>query len=243
MKNVISLQLVVFCNRHIAPTPDKIVSIMERINSLSELEFLPSTITAQNIDVFTRQVMNVSNLSFSTLVAEKACKITYHDTRIDVVFDVTSNTFLNYEQDVSIASKLLETVMDVDNIVGNRLAFIVGTVNVAGSDSYSTLVNSMMKPLEFYKERTLDEWAYSCNIRETVDIKGVKEAVNVLTDMGCAQNLVTIEKGLRCQTDINTLPEHGEYRFSACDIQHFINAVKPTADTIMSEFERIGLND
>ena len=237
MSNIINLQLSVFCNKHIEPTPEKITVLMKKINSESGLMFLPSIVNGQNIDILSRQITNVSNLAFIT--ANQQFQIICTDNRIDIIFNTNTETALDYDEHLVIAKKLLAMIMKEEAILGNRLAFNTQIIGAKNIDNVSVLVSKYGKPLSFYEGKPIEEWLLRYNSRESIDMKSEPELLNVVTNLSIVQNVDTTEKRILCHMDINTLAEQADFRFSSESIALYIAAITPFIDVIKTNFESV----
>lgn len=237
VSNIINLQVSIFCNKHIEPTPEKITTLMGKINLMSKLNFLPNIVNGQNIDILTKRVTNISNLAFTT--ANQQFQILCMDNRIDIIFNTNADVALDYKRHIVIAESILKLIMDEEEIIGNRLAFNIQIIGAKSIGDVSAFVSKYGKPLSFYENRAIEEWVLRYNSREPIDMAGKSETLNVVTNLSIVQNVDTAEKRILCHMDINTLAEQATFRFSSDSVTLYIAAITPIIDAIKTNFESV----
>ncbi len=146
--------------------------------------------------------------------------------------DTISNG-LQFCQDV------LAIIMDNFPILGNRLAININEL----SDSFSPelfnteLAQSVISVLDFYKDKSLDEWSTRANNQFPIQISGKTEILNVITELTLAQSSQNNEKRILCHLDINTIPQNQGFRFNKNDVSSFICEAKKIICNIINDFE------
>ena len=68
MGSLLDVQMSIFINNRIEPTPNNVSLLMNELNKLDSkhYEYLPSIIRSQTIDLSNGKISTVSNIAFST---------------------------------------------------------------------------------------------------------------------------------------------------------------------------------
>lgn len=239
MGTLLNVQLSVFGNYNIETTAVNISNLMQKINELGKFEYLPNIVTGQNIDLLAGKINTTSNLSFIT--ASQLSQIVCMDNRIDCLLNFNSEYQETVDNSLQFCQDVLTIIMDNFPILGNRLAININELsNSFSSELYKTkLGQSVISILDFYKNKTLDEWSTRANNQFPIQISGKSEILNVITELALAQNSQNNEKRILCHLDINTIPENQGFRFSKNDLSSFICETKKIICNIRNNFEEL----
>lgn len=230
---ILNVQLSVFCNYTIEPNAQNISSLMNEINGLGKLEFLPSIMPEQNIDLATGKIDSVSNLSFVT--SDQSNQIICRNERIDCILNVSVNKEAEIENDVEFAKQIITLIMKKYSIQSNRLAL---NINCLGNQIEEMKFDGKIIPaLKFYQNKDIKEWNLRNNTSYPITISKKQEYINIITELGIAINSLNKQKRTICHVDINTLPESKGYRFNCEDFERFIEETQKIVWNIKSDFD------
>lgn len=236
---LLNVQVSVFGNYNIETTAANISNLMKKVNELGKFEYLPNIVSGQNIDLLAGKINTTSNLSFIT--ASQLSQIVCMDRRIDCLLNFNSEYQDTISNSLQFCQDVLTIIMDNFSILGNRLAININEL----SDSFSPelfktkLGQSVTSVLDFYKEKTLDEWSTRVNNQFPIQISEKSEILNIITELTLAQNSQNNEKRILCHLDINTIPENQGFRFNKNDLSSFICEAQKLICNITNNFEEL----
>lgn len=235
---LMNVQMSIFINNRIEPTPNNVSTLMTKLNTLDlgNYEYLPNIIKSQNIDLSNGKINTVSNIAFSTISGNS--RITCTDDRIDCLLN------FNYDNQSKLADcllfcvKALTTIIDTFCIYGNRLAINIDQLSNKLPDNIwdSKLGASMISVFKFYEKHQLSDWSTNANSKIDLKINNVDEKINVNTKLQAGTDFSNNCKVLICHLDINTLAKNKGYRFSANALQPFAKKTMPYIEQILNEF-------
>lgn len=236
---LLNVQLSVFGNCNIEATATNISNLMQEINKLGKFEYLPNIVSGQNIDLLAGKINTTSNLSFIT--ASQLSQIMCMDNRIDCLLNFNSEYQDTIDNGLQFCKDVLSIIMNNFSILGNRLAININEVSnfVSPELQKTKFGQSIVKVLDFYKDKTLDEWSTRANNRFPIEISGRQEILNVITELNIAQNNQSREKRILCHLDINTIAENQRFRFSKDDLSSFICETEKIIENIRNNFEEL----
>lgn len=237
---LLNIQLSVFGNYNIEATATNISNLMQKINKLGKFEYLPNIVTGQNIDLIAGKINTTSNLSFIT--ASQLSQIICMDNRIDCLINFNSDYQDTIDDSLQFCQDVLAIIMDNFPILGNRLAVNINELSNSFSPKLfeSKLGQSVITVLDFYDDKTLDEWSTRANNRFPIKISGKLETLNVITELTLVQNNQNNnEKRILCHLDINTISENQGFRFRIDDLSSFICESKKIIHNIINNFKEL----
>lgn len=235
MDNITRLQLSAFVQTHIEPNdPKDLQFLMNEFNNLDIYTLLPSPMLIQTVDVLTQQPKNTSQLAFFT--PDQSCQIVCLDNRIDITLNQIGK---GSEISFDFAQKALQIIMRKYSIYANRLALNVDTINPSFSGDFRKQeLKSVFS--EYFKEKSIIDWATNVVIRENITINNTNEELNIITTLNTIQNINTNERAIACHLDVSTAPENSTYRLKEEHIKEFSDKAFSFADEIaksISEFK------
>ena len=230
---ILNIQLSAFCDCRIEPSAENISNLMNEINKLGKIEFLPNIISTQNVDLASGKIDVISNLSFVT--SDQSNQIICRNERIDCLLNLAANEDSKFENNIEFAKKVVVLIMKSYSVQSNRLAL---NVNLLGNQIQKMKFDKNIIPaLDLYNGKDIKEWSLRNNMSFPIKISEKDENVNVITELGIAVNKVSDEKRMLCHIDINTMPENTGYRFSYENFESFIKETQKIVLTIKSNFE------
>ena len=220
MSNLIALQLSIFCDKRIEPTPNKITELMEKLNQAKVgMFFLPNVLPSQLIDPLKGTITNVNNLSFFTTNNEY--RIVYMNDRIDLYLSLGVNSApLTLDDSITDGKQLMDIIMQNDSIKGSRLAINCWFEDAELTEQLSFSTTGMgdaYTTINYYNEKPVFEWSTMMNSRTDILLGQETEVLNVIT------RLELFDRIRRYQIDINTTHEHNEIRFSSKLYHEFLD--------------------
>lgn len=236
---ILNLQLAVFCNHRIEPTPTNISVLMEKINALNIKEFLPNVTTSQIVDLTDRNIKVFPNISFITM--DESARIICQDDRIDCIFNFNEDNQSNLEEDIQNLKEILKQILQQNKIICNRLAFNINLlsrtyIKELQSTSFGHNITS---PLNFYRGKNLNEWFLRENVRCPIKILKNDELINIITELSLITSNQKFKNRLLCHMDINTIPENIGYRFHYESLDDFVNEANKFITEIRNDFKEL----
>ncbi|MEE1218293.1 MAG: hypothetical protein U0L20_00030 [Ruminococcus sp.] len=233
---LMSVEVSIFINNRIDPTPNNISNLMTKLNALGKYEYLPNIINVQNIDLSNGKVNTVSNVAFST--TSNSSRITCTDDRIDCHLNFDYSNQPDLKESLTFCQKVLSTIMETFRIYGNRLAINIRQLSNSLPENIfdSKLGESMVSVFKFYQENQLSDWSTNANSKIDIKINDILEKTNVNTKLQAGMDYSDNSKIVICHLDINTLAKNKGYRFSSNDILPFIEETTPYIEQILNEF-------
>ena len=236
MGEILYIQLSVFSNKRIIPTSDNISLMMKDLKKITDVDYLPSIIDTQKVDIPTGKIETVSNLSFFTY--DKKSQVVCTENRIDCNFNYEIKDQENINRDYHFAADILKSIMKKAMILGNRLALNVNFVSNVCNGS-SDFENQVMHIVPFYQNKTIKEWSSRTNGKGEITINDCAEELNIITEYNHSIQQPIGEKRIVCHSDINTLHENKDYRFSDTSIDSFAEQTWGIFTEIQSDLEKM----
>ena len=234
MGAILSMQLSAFSNKRIVPSTDNIAILMPKLKEISGADLLPSILNTQKIDISSGNVENVPNLSFSTIDNKE--KVVCTENRIDCTFNFEVEEQTTVLQSFEAAVKILRFIMENGSVFANRLALNVNFIsNVC--DGNTKFEKQVMRIVPFYQDKDIKEWSSRTNARGTMQVHGKGEELNIITEYNHVTQNEIGETRIVCHSDINTIPDNKDYRFTFSDVECFANQAKDIFISIQSDLE------
>lgn len=236
MGAILTIQLSSFSNKKVLPNTENIAVLMPKLKELSGIEFLPNIVSSQKIDVKTGAIENVPNLSFSS--TDNSGQIICTENRIDCIFNFDIDHQDGIDDKFNMASAIVKFIMSNASVFANRLALNVTCLsNVCSSNS--VFETQVMHVVPFYQNKTIKEWSSRTNAVGSMNINGVEEDLNIITEYTHATEQITKETRIVCHTDINTVPENKDFRFESDAIDIFEKQAKDIFLEIQADLEEL----
>ena len=236
MGAILSIQLSAFSNKKIIPSTENITFMMNDLKRITGVDYLPSIINTQKVDIPTGNIEIVPNLSFFT--ADRKSQIICPENRIDCNFFYEINEQATVDRDYKFAENILQEIMEKATILANRLALNVNFVSKV-CDGSSKFEKQVMHIVPFYQEKTLKEWSSRTNGKGKITINDCEEELNVITEYNHSNQQINGEKRIVCHSDINTIHENTDYRFSYNNIDSFAKQTWRIFKEIQSDLENM----
>ena len=234
MGSVLKIQLSAFSNKRIVPSANNIAIIMPKLKEISGIEFLPSVVNSQKIDISTGMIENVSNLSF--LSADSTGQVICSDNRLDCIINVSADHQDVVEERFNTTSAILQFLMEATNTVANRLALNVTFVSDICNEN-SVFEKQVMHVVPFYQNRIIKEWSSRVNAEGTMTINNIEENLNIITEYSRGIEPNTMKTRILCHSDINTVAENRDFRFEHDAIDLFEKKEKSIFEEIQSDLK------
>ena len=235
----VNYQLSAFGSFSAPPTPENIITLMQEFKKTTGIDFLPNIINSQQVEIPANRITTISNLGFVT--NDQQYNVVTLNERIDVTYNRVQDE-VAVDSFFEIAEKVLSVILKHFNEKANRLATNIEYI-VSGDHSRSEqLCHKLIYTLPSSDEKQMLEWAYRTNSLSTISINGREENLNTITSILTAVNQ---KKGpiIVCHIDINTMPFLTESRFSADDLDSFVNGTLEIAKKIAEDTEELVSSD
>ena len=225
--------------RDIVPAHETMTSLLE---IFKEYEMIPTLFNEFMLPVSAmpiakkdalKQPAQQSQLRIALTTNDGLEQIFIESSRID--YEIRSNE--SVEMDDASASQNNERIAEIFGLLfdkykkrASRLAFFTQSIIVDfTNEEIALFLKKFSNPVSIYSESPLYEWSTRLVTRQDVQVEGMSETINVITDIIKAQvvrtdqaMLVTADvDGIQIGIDINTIPEVSTSRFSAKGINEF----------------------
>lgn len=239
MMEAVNYQLSAFGNFSAPPTPTNIVALMQEFNKATGVDFLPNIINSQQVELPANRITTISNLGFVT--NDQQYNVVVLNERIDVTYtrvqdEVAIDSFFE------IAEKVLSVILKFFNGKANRLATNIEYIVPCDLSSSKRLCQKFIYSFHSSGDKQIIEWAYRTNLLSTIAIKGREENLNTITSISTAVNQ-KMGPVIVCHIDINTMPLLTESRFSADDLESFVDGTLEIAKQIAKDAEVLVSSD
>lgn len=235
MGTILSVQVSFFCAYHIKTTIESVTQLMQLLNQDSEVELLPSFITGQLLKVVEEKVQPTTNLMFSTTTG--SIQIICMDNRIDCTIKSEIERGYSWEAALEDAGNLVKQIVEQYGIQGSRLAVNIDVIgNELKNFEGTQFSKSLLTHMGYYKGKELADMTVRLNTRESIQLAGAEEKINIITNINSAINQ-TNNKILIYHIDINTIPENVNLRFTGMQIVEYVNRVKEIVKQIIKDIE------
>lgn len=242
MSVALNYQLSVFGKFTIAPLPDVITDLMNKINAETQETFLPNIINNQQIEIPSNRITTTANLGFVT--QNQQYSIAILNNRIDVNYNKTDNLDVDIETFYAFSVKVLVAIMDYCAIASNRLA--INIQRVCEFDSFEKLYSCgkrLVNSAAYYDDKEFTEWSMRINSQVNIELDERQEVLNVITDISSGQDITGQKAACLFHIDINTIPQNQSMRFRKDSLPSFVQNAKAIATVLMGDVERLVMVD
>ena len=233
MAKIIRIQISVFVDKKIEVSSENIAKIMGQLKQNLGLDFLPSVLNAQRINALTGNIENIQDLSFFN--KDNSNQLLLSTGRVDYTINFSETN--NNMDIVKTGVKVIQLIMKNGNLRGNRLALNVDYLSDSHEDAKGFLGKDLSR-LSFYNDKEIKEWSSRINAEYEVKLLDNREKLNVITDFTHEYNLNDGKSYIRCHSDINTLAEKSDMRFSAEIIDEFTEQAINIYDCIKTDLDQ-----
>jgi len=241
--------------RDIVPSPETMMSLLE---SFKDYEMIPTLfnellLPASSIPITKKESLiqpaQQSQLRVALTTNDGMEQIFIESTRID--YEIRSNECV--EMDDASATQNNERIADIFGLLfdkykkrASRLAFFTQSLIVDfTNEEIALFLRKFSNPVSIYSESPLYEWSTRLVTRQDVQVEGMSETINVITDITKAQLVRTDQAmqvtadvdGFQIGIDINTIPEVSTSRFSAEGVKEFSFSALNLWNKIWSEMK------
>lgn len=242
MSVALNYQLSVFGRFAIAPLPDVITALMNKINVETQETFLPNIINSQQIEIPSNRIMTTANLGFVT--QNQQYTIAILNNRIDVNYNKTGDSDVDIETFYAFSVKALVAIMDYFGIVSNRLAINIQLVCEFDSIKKMRLCGKkLVTSAAYYDDKEFAEWSMRTNSQVDIELDERQEVLNVITDISSGQDITGQKAACLFHIDINTAPQNQSMRFRKDSLPPFILSAKTIAINLIGDVERLIIDD
>lgn len=242
MSVALNYQLSVFGKFTIAPLPDVITTLMNKINEETQETFLPNIINNQQIEIPSNRITTTANLGFVT--QNQQYSIAILNNRIDVNYNKTDELDVDIETFYAFSVKVLVAIMDYCAIASNRLA--INIQRVCEFDSFEKLYSCgkrLVNSAAYYNDKEFTEWSIRINSQVNIELDERQEVLNVITDISSGQDITGQKAACLFHIDINTIPQNQSMRFRKDSLPSFVQNAKAIATVLMGDVERLIMVD
>lgn len=242
MSVALNYQLSVFGKFTIAPLPDVITTLMNKINEETQETFLPNIINNQQIEIPSNRITTTANLGFVT--QNQQYSIAILNNRIDVNYNKTDELDVDIETFYAFSVKVLVAIMDYCAIASNRLA--INIQQVCEFDSFEKLYSCgkrLVNSAAYYNDKEFTEWSIRINSQVNIELDERQEVLNVITDISSGQDITGQKAACLFHIDINTIPQNQSMRFRKDSLPSFVQNAKAIATVLMGDVERLIMVD
>ena len=236
MATVLNYQLSIFGKYSVEPSVEIITALMPMLKEKSGKDFLPYIINSNQIAFPSNRISNISNLGFTT--QDQRFNIAILNERIDVNYNKMNELDLSLDDFCAFSTEILSTIMEYFSFMSSRLAF--NTRQFCDLPSFEALAEKgkeLVKCIPYYNEKSLSEWSMRTNAQLEIQIKEMKEGINVITSS--MQDVTDRRSAVVFLIDINTLPQNMGMRFGKDTLALFVQKISPVIGEITSDVERL----
>lgn len=240
MSVALNYQLSVFGKFTIAPLPDVITALMNKINTETQETFLPNIINNPKIE--NNRITTTVNLGFVT--QNQQYSIAILNNRIDVNYYKTDDSDVDIETFYAFSVKALFAIMDYFGGASNRLA--INIQRVCEFDSFERLHSCGKKLVisaAYYADKEFAEWSMRTNSQVNINLDERREMLNVITDISSGQDITGQKAVCLFHIDINTAPQNQNMRFRKDSLPSFVQNAKAIATKLIGDVERLLMDD
>lgn len=242
MSVALNYQLSVFGKFSIAPLPDVITDLMNKINTETNEIFLPNIINNQQIEIPSNRITINANLGFVT--QNQQYNIAILNDRIDVNYNKVDQSNVDLLTFCAFSVKILVAIMDYFKIYSNRLA--INIQRVCDFDNFEQLQlcgKKLVRSAAYYMDKEFAEWSMRTNSQVNIELDKHQEVLNVITDISSGQDITGQKAACLFHIDINTSPQNQSMRFGKDSLPAFIENTKDIAIGLINDVERLVIDD
>ena len=242
MSVALNYQLSVFGKFTIAPLPDVITALMNKINTETQEIFFPNIINSQQIEIPSNKITTIANLGFVT--QNQQYNIAILNDRIDVNYNKTDDSDVDIETFYEFSVRALVAIMDYFGIASNRLA--INIQRVCEFDSFEKMRScgkKLVASAAYYNDKEFAEWSTRTNSQVSISLDERQEVLNVITDVSSGQDVTGQKAACLFHIDINTAPQNQSMRFRKDSLPSFVQNAKAIAIQLTRDVERLVMDD
>ena len=242
MSVTLNYQLSIFGKFTIAPLPDVITALMNKINTETQETFLPNIINSQQIEIPSKKITTVANLGFVT--QDQQYSIAILNDRIDINYNKVNDSDVDIEMFYAFSVKALVVIMDYFGIASNRLA--INIQRICEFDSFEKLQlcgKNLVASAAYYNDKEFAEWSTRINSKVNINLDEHQEMLNVITDISSGQDITGQKAVCLFHIDINTAPQNQSMRFRKDSLPSFVQNAKDIAIRLIGDVERLIMDD
>ena len=222
----------------ISPTPEVISNLLMLFK---DKNLLPSTF--QEISVHTPQPQ--TRLRLSSQNNEWTLNFATHRLNIEKnATDPKGQNLGTTEEFAEQAHELFNRILTEFKKKGNRISLITsGLLKEMPQEKLADIYDKLFKPIPFYGDNPPFEWNTRSVARMTLEINGIQESINVITDINRVRgelmqpdNILEFDR-IGIGFDINTIQENQETRFSVDAIGSFFSGANEIRNQILKDVE------
>lgn len=238
MAEIVNYQLSIFGTYSILPTPENVTSLMNVVNNVSGMQFLPNLISGQQVEFPANRITSITNLGYVT--QDQKYGISFLNERIDVSYNRVDNADLSFENFYSFAEKILSAVMEKHELSSYRLAANIEALerDLSGQQIMG-LGKSIISSAKYYKEKPLTEWSTRINAESDIEIDKVSEKLNTILNVSTVKAIPSNDIALMYHIDINTVPENTRLRFKSQSLGEFVDGINPIVGSILDGMKEL----
>jgi len=222
----------------ISPSPELISKLLMLFK---DKNLLPSTF--QEISVHTPRPQTRLRLSSQN----NEWNLNFATRRLDIEKNATDPK----GQNLGTAEEFAEQAHDLFNRIltefkkkGNRISLITsGLLKEMPEEKLADIYDRLFNPIPFYGDNPPFEWNTRYVARKTLEINGIQESINVITDINRVRgqlmqpnNILEFDR-IEIGFDINTIQENQETRFSVDAIESFFSGANEIRNHILEDLE------
>jgi hypothetical protein len=142
------------------------------------------------------------------------------------------------------AHELFSRILTEFKKKGNRISLITsGLLKEMPEEKLADIYDRLFNPIPFYGDTSPFEWNTRSVARRTLEINGIQESINVITDINRVRgqlmqpnNILEFNR-IEIGFDINTIQENQETRFSVDVIESFFSGANEIRNQILKDLE------
>lgn len=242
MSVALNYQLSIFGQYSITPSPETITALMSKINQATQQTLLPNIINSQIIEIPSNKINNIANLGF--ISQNQQYSIAILNERIDVNYNKVNDSNVDMKDFYNYAIEALTAIIQYSGVTSNRLAMNIQ--QVCEMKNFSDLKmrgKSLLKSAQYYDDKELIEWSTRTNAHAHITINGIKETLNVITDISSGQDVTGQKAGVLFHIDINTIQHNQSMRFAEVSLKPFVQNATTIASNLIVDVERLILSE
>ncbi len=222
----------------ISPSPELISKLLMMFK---DKNLLPSTF--QEISVHTPQPQ--TRLRLSSQNNEWTLNFATHRLNIEKnATDPKGQNLGTTEEFAEQAHELFNRILTEFKKKGNRISLITsGLLKEMPQEKLADIYDKLFKPIPFYGDNPPFEWNTRSVARMTLEINGIQESINVITDINRVRgqlmqpdNILEFDR-IGIGFDINTIQENQETRFSVDAFESFFSGANEIRNQILKDLE------
>ena len=180
--NISEFQLSAFCDRPIKPTADIIIELLQKINKITKISFLPNILSLPTFNLSTGQIDNTQSLAFVT--NEQKNTIVYNQNRLDITFSSGLKTD-QIDSTFNCMIELVKIFLEYNDLRANRLALnITWSVNSDNICFNSEIERKYIEEFKTLDTTQIKEWSSRILFYKSLE----KISLNIIIDINKVSN-------------------------------------------------------